>query len=90
MSKSIALGKSIGRGKVFAVTRVRRRSGEKVAYGIVQLQEGFRIYCNLDEDQAEAQIGDPVLIVFKAIDGKKYPYGKIERTSSECKTSTQI
>lgn len=81
-SNSIVIRRSVGEGKVFSATRIHTKNGGKIAYGIVQLREGFRMYCNLDEEQEEARIDAAISIIFKEINGKKYPYGKIVGKSS--------
>jgi len=55
---------------VFSATRIHTKNGGKIAYGIVQLREGFRMYCNLDEEQEEARIDAAISIIFKEINGK--------------------
>ncbi|EZQ11524.1 hypothetical protein CM19_00730 [Candidatus Acidianus copahuensis] len=50
---------STGRGKVYASTKVFRKNEVIGIYGIVELTEGFRVYCNFKSD---VEIGDEVMM----------------------------
>lgn len=65
-SRNIEVLKSSGIGKVFSWTKIYRK-GETWIYGIVELEEGFKVYCNFTED---VKIGDKVKV--KVIRNDKY------------------
>lgn len=60
---------SSGRGKVFSFTKFKDKD-EEVIYGIVELEEGFRMYTNFI---GEVEIGDEVFAVFESKNGIKIP-----------------
>jgi Predicted nucleic-acid-binding protein containing a Zn-ribbon len=64
-SSDLEIMKSSMRGKVYAITRIYREDGV-VVYGIAELDEGFRVYCEFDDNM---NIGDPVKITVKMRDG---------------------
>ncbi|MEM0362449.1 MAG: Zn-ribbon domain-containing OB-fold protein [Sulfolobaceae archaeon] len=66
-SKKLEVLKSSGIGKVFSWTKVYRK-GESFVYGIVEVEEGFRVYCNFSED---VEIGDKVKVK-TFVNGKYY------------------
>lgn len=63
---------SQGRGKVFSFTKFKDKDGE-VIYGIVELEEGFRMYTNFVN---EVDIGDNVTVTFENRNGIKIPLFK--------------
>nr|6HTJ_A Chain A, Nucleic-acid-binding protein containing a Zn-ribbon [Saccharolobus solfataricus]6HTJ_B Chain B, Nucleic-acid-binding protein containing a Zn-ribbon [Saccharolobus solfataricus] len=74
-SSDIEVRFSKGLGKIFAMTKVYRKDGSYVIYGIVELEEGFRMYSNIIEE-SQADINRKVEVIFKEINGKKYPLFK--------------
>ena len=67
-SKDLEVVKSSGIGKVFSWTKIYRKN-ETFIYGIVELEEGFRIYCNIAED---VEIGDKVKVNVSILNDGKY------------------
>ncbi|WP_338603274.1 Zn-ribbon domain-containing OB-fold protein [Sulfolobus tengchongensis] len=73
-SSDIKIGLSEGLGKIFAMTRIYKKDGSYVVYGIVEMNEGFRMYANIVEENGNtADIGKKVKVIFREINGKKYP-----------------
>ncbi|WP_338599051.1 Zn-ribbon domain-containing OB-fold protein [Sulfolobus tengchongensis] len=70
-SKNLEVVKSSGVGKVFSWTKIFRKN-ETFIYGIVELEEGFRIYCNFADD---VKIGDKVKIKISISDNKYHIIG---------------
>ncbi|QGA53645.1 nucleic acid-binding protein [Sulfolobus sp. E5-1-F] len=75
-SSDIEVRFSKGHGKIFAMTKIYRKDGSHVVYGIVELEEGFRMYSNIVEE-SQADIGKRVELIFKEINGKKYPLFRV-------------
>ncbi len=53
---------SAGEGKVFAITRFRAKDFGEVSYGIVQMEEGFRLYCNFEEFGSNLEVDSGVKV----------------------------
>ncbi|BDC18830.1 zinc ribbon domain-containing protein [Acidianus sp. HS-5] len=68
-SKDLEIKVSKGEGKVFSITMFQSAKG-KIYYGIIELDEGFRMYANIEDD---AEIGDKVTVEFTEKDGRKIP-----------------
>jgi len=62
---------SSGLGKVYSFTIVRRKGSDVSCYAIVELEEGFRIYSNIE---GKVVIGDTVRVFFKEKDGSRFPF----------------
>ncbi|QXJ34774.1 Zn-ribbon domain-containing OB-fold protein [Saccharolobus shibatae] len=75
-SSDVEVRFSKGQGKIFAMTKIYRKDGSYVVYGIVELDEGFRMYSNIIEGN-QADIAKRVEVIFKEINGKKYPLFKV-------------
>jgi len=67
-SKDLEVSNSNGIGTVFSWTKVYRKN-DSFIYGIVELEEGFRVYCNITED---VQIGDKVKVNVSVLNDGKY------------------
>ncbi|QIW23826.1 nucleic acid-binding protein [Sulfolobus sp. S-194] len=67
-SNNIEVMRSSGIGKVFSWTKIYRK-GDKWIYGIVELEEGFKVYCNFTED---IKIGDKVKVKVVPKDDRYY------------------
>jgi uncharacterized OB-fold protein len=65
---------SSGLGKIFSFTIIRRKGSEGRCYAIVELEEGFRIYSNVE---GKAEIGDTVHVYFKEKDGSNFPFFRV-------------
>ncbi|SAI86751.1 Zn-ribbon domain-containing OB-fold protein [Saccharolobus solfataricus] len=67
-SRDLEILRSNGIGKVFSWTKIFRKN-ESFIYGIVELEEGFKIYCNLASD---VEIGDKVKVDIIPLEDGKY------------------
>ncbi|BDB98751.1 Zn-ribbon domain-containing OB-fold protein [Saccharolobus caldissimus] len=77
-SSDIELKVSNGLGKIFAMTRIHKKDGNIITYGIIELSEGFRMYSNIIEDEnKKADINESVKVVFIEINKMKYPTFKV-------------
>jgi uncharacterized OB-fold protein len=71
-SRDLEVKISEGKGKVFSFTKFQGKKGETI-YGIVELDEGFRMYTNIFGD---VDIGDEVIVTFINDSGRKIPVFK--------------
>ncbi len=69
-SRKLEVLESNGLGKVFSCTRFFNKEGKEIIYGIVELDEGFRIYTNFMSD---IDIGDRVKVKFVKVNDKMVP-----------------
>jgi uncharacterized OB-fold protein len=68
-SEDIEIKISKGIGKIFSFTKFNK-DGSWVCYGIVELDEGFRMYSNFDSD---VEMGERVMVKFILKEGQKIP-----------------
>jgi len=73
-SKDLEIKESNGMGKIFAMTKIYDK---KVIYGIIELDEGFKIYSNIIGDENEVDIGRRVKVTFVSVNGQKFPFFKL-------------
>jgi len=71
-SKNLEIKVSKGEGKVFSITKFQGKKGDTY-YGIVEMDEGFRIYSNIKNS---LEIGDKVIVEFIEENGRKIPIFK--------------
>jgi len=67
-SRDLEVLRSSGIGKVFSWTKIFRKNDTSI-YGIVELEEGFKIYCNFASD---VEIGDKVKVKINSLEDGKY------------------
>jgi len=72
-SNDLEVLESSGIGKVFSLTIIPRGENN-VVYGIVELDEGFRMYSNIITKQGKVDIGDKVRVIFIDKSGVKIPF----------------
>lgn len=80
LSSDLEIRESKGEGTVYSFTKFVNSKGKEVIVGIVQLEEGFKIYCNImeDEENRGIDIDKKVRVTFgKLPNGQKYPLFKI-------------
>ncbi|QGA68061.1 Zn-ribbon domain-containing OB-fold protein [Sulfolobus sp. E11-6] len=67
-SRDLEVLRSEGIGKVFSWTKIFRKNDTSI-YGIVELGEGFKVYCNFTSD---VEIGDNVRVKIDSLGDGKY------------------
>lgn len=72
-SVSLTLCESSGKGTVFSYTKVHRKGVSDAVYAIVELDEGFRLYTNI-EDSPKLSVGSRVEVFMKDTNRGKMPF----------------
>ncbi|AHC52052.1 DNA-binding protein [Sulfolobus acidocaldarius SUSAZ] len=73
-SRELEVRESRGVGSVFSMTKFRDRDNKEIYYGIVELEEGFRMYANFI---VPVEIGDMVRVKFLGKESKVPFFEKI-------------
>ncbi|BBD71984.1 hypothetical protein HS1genome_0373 [Sulfodiicoccus acidiphilus] len=77
-SSVLEIRRSSGRGKVFSYTWFRTKDGRDYVYAVVEMEEGFRVYGNVEgkvdfDSPVSAEfrkVGDGVVPIFVSLNGE--------------------
>jgi uncharacterized OB-fold protein len=80
-SVSLTLCESSGRGTVFSYTKVHRKGVPDAVYAIVELDEGFRLYTNIEN--SEPSVGSHVEVFMRETNRGKMPFFRMIKDSPD-------